>query len=286
MEYTQILFDVADHVATITLNRPDRLNAFTGTMMNEIIHAFDHTDANDDVRAVIVTGAGRGFCAGADLGGGGETFAKGGSDVQTDVGVPRDGGGLVSLRIYDSKKPVIGAINGAAVGVGVTMTLPMDIRLASEHAKFGFVFARRGIVPEACSSWFLPRLVGISQAAEWCYSGRVFPADEAHQGGLVRSVHTADDLLPAARAIAADIAENSAPVSVSLTRQMLWRMLGASHPMEAHRADSRGIALRGPSADAREGVESFLEKRPATYSNSVSEELPDLFPNWVAPQFE
>ena len=282
----QILFDVEDHIATITLNRPDRLNAFTGTMMNELIDAFDRTDADDDVRAVIITGAGRGFCAGADLGSGGDTFAKGGSDVQTDVGVPRDGGGLVSLRIYDSKKPVIGAINGAAVGVGVTMTLPMDIRLASEHAKFGFVFARRGIVPEACSSWFLPRVVGISQAAEWCYSGRVFPAQEALDGGLVRSVHAADDLLPAARAIAADIAENAAPVSVALTRQMLWRMLGAAHPMEAHRADSRGIALRGPSADAREGVESFLEKRPAVYTNRVSDELPDVFPSWVAPQFE
>ncbi len=286
MEYTQILFDVADHVATITLNRPDRLNAFTGTMMKEVIAALDHTDADDDVRAVIVTGAGRGFCAGADLGTGAETFARGGSDVQTDAGVPRDGGGMVSLRIFDSKKPVIGAINGASVGVGVTMTLPMDIRLASEHAKFGFVFTRRGIVPEACSSWFLPRLVGISQAAEWCYSGRVFSAEEALHGGLVRSIHAADDLLPAARAIAADIAENSAPVSVALTRQMLWRMLGARHPMEAHRADSRGIALRGPSDDAREGIESFLEKRPAHYSNSVSEELPDLFPNWVEPQFE
>jgi len=286
MEYSQILFDVDDHVATITLNRPDRLNAFTGTMMNELIDAFDRTDADDDVRAVIVTGAGRGFCAGADLGSGGDTFAKGGSDVQTDVGVPRDGGGLVSLRIYESKKPVIGAINGAAVGVGVTMTLPMDIRLASEHAKFGFVFARRGIVPEACSSWFLPRLVGISQAAEWCYSGRVFPAQEALDGGLVRSVHSADDLLSVARAIAADIAENSSPVSVALTRQMLWRMLGAAHPMEAHRADSRGIALRGPSADAREGVESFLEKRPAMYTNRVSDELPDVFPNWIDPQFE
>jgi len=286
MEYSQILFDVDDHVATITLNRPDRLNAFTGTMMNELIDAFDRTDADDDVRAVIVTGAGRGFCAGADLGSGGDTFAKGGSDVQTDVGVPRDGGGLVSLRIYDSKKPVIGAINGAAVGVGVTMTLPMDIRLASEHAKFGFVFARRGIVPEACSSWFLPRLVGISQAAEWCYSGRVFPAQEALDGGLVRSAHSADDLLSVARAIAADIAENSSPVSVALTRQMLWRMLGAAHPMEAHRADSRGIALRGPSADAREGVESFLEKRPAMYTNRVSDELPDVFPNWIDPQFE
>jgi enoyl-CoA hydratase/carnithine racemase len=286
MEYTQILFDVEDHIATITLNRPDRLNAFTGTMMHELIDAFDRTDADDDVRAVIITGAGRGFCAGADLGSGGDTFAKGGSDVQTDVGVPRDGGGLVSLRIYESKKPVIGAINGAAVGVGVTMTLPMDIRLASEHAKFGFVFARRGIVPEACSSWFLPRVVGISQAAEWCYSGRVFPAQEALDGGLVRSVHAADDLLPAARAIAADIAENAAPVSVALTRQMLWRMLGAAHPMEAHRADSRGIALRGPSADAREGVESFLEKRPAAYTNRVSDELPDVFPEWVDPQFE
>lgn len=286
MEYSQILFNVHDHVATITLNRPDRLNAFTGTMMNELIDAFDRTDADDAVRAVIVTGAGRGFCAGADLGSGGDTFAKGGSDVQTDVGVPRDGGGLVSLRIYDSKKPVIGAINGAAVGVGVTMTLPMDIRIASEHAKFGFVFARRGIVPEACSSWFLPRLVGISQAAEWCYSGRVFPAGEAFDGGLVRSVHAADDLLSAARLIADDIAENSSPVSVALTRQMLWRMLGAAHPMEAHRADSRGIALRGPSADAREGVESFLEKRPAAYTNRVSDELPDVFPNWTDPQFQ
>jgi len=286
MEFTQILFDVDDHIATITLNRPDRLNAFTGTMMNEIIDAFDVTDADDDVRAVIVTGAGRGFCAGADLGGGGETFAKGGSDVQTDAGIPRDGGGLVSLRIYDSKKPVIGAINGAAVGVGVTMTLPMDIRLASEHAKFGFVFARRGIVPEACSSWFLPRLVGISQAAEWCYSGRVFPAQEAADGGLVRSVHAAHDLLDDARAIAADIAENSAPVSVALTRQMLWRMLGASHPMEAHRADSRGIAFRGPSADSSEGVESFLEKRPAVYRDRVSDGLPDLFPSRVEPVFE
>ena len=185
------------------------------------------------------------FCAGADLGGGGETFSGGGSDIKTPVGVVRDGGGMVTLRIFDCTKPVIGAINGAAVGIGVTMTLPMDIRLASDQSKFGFVFARRGIVPEACSSWFLPRLVGISQAAEWCYSGRVFPADEALAGGLVRSVHAADDLLPAARAIAREIADNTAPVSVALTRQMLWRMLGASHPMEAHRVDSRGIQSRG-----------------------------------------
>jgi enoyl-CoA hydratase/carnithine racemase len=286
MEYTQIIYSVADHVATITLNRPDQLNAFTGTMMREIIDAFDQVDADDDVRAVIVTGAGRGFCAGADLSGGGETFSKGGSDeIPEDVGIPRDGGGLVSLRIFECTKPVIGAINGAAVGVGVTMTLPMDIRLASEHAKFGFVFARRGIVPEACSSWFLPRLVGISQATEWCYTGRVFPAAEALQGGLVRSVHAADDLLPTARAIAAEIADNTAPVSVALTRQMLWRMLGASHPMEAHKVDSRGILSRGASADAREGVVSFLEKRAPQFPVKVSDGLPEIFPSYETPKF-
>lgn len=285
MDYSQITYDVADHIATITLNRPDQLNAFTNTMMRELLDAFDRVDADDDVRAVIVTGAGRGFCAGADLSAGGSTFAKGGSDVQTDAGVPRDGGGMVSLRIFECLKPVIGAINGPAVGVGITMTLGMDIRLASETAKIGFVFARRGIVPEACSSWFLPRLVGISQALEWCYSGRVFPASEAHAGGLVRSVHAPDDLLPAARAIAAEIAEHSAPVSVSLTRQMLWRMLGESHPMAAHRADSRGIVERGRSADAAEGVTSFLEKRPPVFPVKVSDGLPDLFPGWESPSF-
>ena len=287
MEYTQIVYEVADNIATITLNRPDKLNAFTGTMMYEMIEAFDQVDADDDVRAVIVTGAGRGFCAGADLSAsGGETFSSGGSDIQTDAGVPRDGGGMVSLRIFNCTKPVIGAINGAAVGVGVTMTLPMDFRLASEHAKFGFVFARRGIVPEACSSYFLPRLVGISQATEWCYTGRVFPANEARAGGLVRSVHAADELLPAARAIAAEIAENTAPVSVALTRQMLWRMLGASHPMEAHRVDSRGILSRGASDDAREGVTSFLEKRQPDYPVKVSDGLPEIFPDWVDPTFD
>jgi enoyl-CoA hydratase/carnithine racemase len=286
MEYTQITYEVADHIATVTLNRPEQLNAFTGVMMREVIDAFDQVDADDDVRVVIVTGAGRGFCAGADLSAGGETFSRGGSDeIPADVGIPRDGGGLVSLRIFDCTKPVIGAINGAAVGVGVTMTLPMDIRLASEHAKFGFVFARRGIVPEACSSWFLPRLVGISQAAEWCYSGRVFPAAEAHSGGLVRSVHAADELLPAARAIAADIAANTAPVSVALTRQMLWRMLGASHPMEAHKVDSRGILERGRSADAKEGVVSFLEKRAPEFPVKVSDGLPDIFPSYETPKF-
>jgi len=285
MEYTQITYEVADRIATITLNRPEQLNAFTNTMMREVIDAFDRVDADDEVRVVIVTGAGRGFCAGADLSGGGETFSGGGSDVQSDAGVPRDGGGLVTLRIFECTKPVIAAINGPAVGVGVTMTLPMDIRLASEGAKFGFVFARRGIVPEACSSWFLPRLVGISQAAEWCYTGRVFPAGEALAGGLVRSVHAPDELLPAARAIAAEIAENTSPVSVALTRQMLWRMLGAAHPMEAHRVDSRGIKERGRSADSREGVLSFLEKRPPNFPVKVSDGLPDIFPSYERPKF-
>ncbi len=286
MEYTQIIYDVAEQIATITLDRPDKLNAFTGTMMHELIDAFDRVDSDDHVRAVIVTGAGRGFCAGADLSaGGGETFARGGSDIQTDAGVPRDGGGMVSLRIFECTKPVIGAINGAAVGVGVTMTLPMDFRLASDQAKFGFVFARRGIVPEACSSWFLPRIVGISQATEWCYTGRVFTADEALAGGLVRSIHPADDLLPAARAIATEIAQHTAPVSVALTRQMMWRMLGADHPMAAHRVDSRGILARGSSDDAREGVTSFLEKRDPVYPVKVSDGLPDIFPDYTAPEF-
>jgi len=285
MDYSQIVYEVANGVATVTLNRPERLNAFTNRMMRELLDVFDVIDADDDVRVVIVTGAGRGFCAGADLAGGGETFSSGGSDEQTAAGIPRDGGGMVSLRIFECKKPVIGAINGAAVGVGVTMTLPMDIRLASEHAKFGFVFARRGIVPEACSSWFLPRLVGISQAAEWCYSGRVFPASEALSGRLIRSIHAADELLPAAHAIAAEIIENTAPVSVALTRQLLWRMLGASHPMEAHRADSRGIMMQGASADAREGVQSFLEKRPAVFPGKVSADLPEIFPSQESPKF-
>ena len=285
MAFEDILLDIADGIATITLNRPDKMNAFTGRMMYEIIEALDITDANDDVKVVIFTGAGRAFCAGADLSSGGETFAKGGSDVQTKQGVPRDGGGLVSLRIFNSLKPVIGAINGAAVGVGVTMTLPMDIRLASDSAKFGFVFAKRGIVPEACSSYFLPRLVGIQQATEWVYTGRVFPASEALSGGLVRSVHAGDDLLSVARELAREIADNTAPVSVALSRQMLWRMLGASHPMDAHRVDSRGIMERGRSADSKEGVVSFLEKRAANYPDKVSDGLPLIFPGWEDPEF-
>ncbi len=285
MDFQDITYDVSDGIATVTLNRPDKMNAFTGRMMHEIIAALDMTDADDAVKVVIFTGAGRAYCAGADLSSGGDTFAKGGSDVQTKQGVPRDGGGLVALRIFESLKPVIGAINGAAVGVGVTMTLPMDIRIASDAAKFGFVFAKRGIVPEACSSYFLPRLVGIQRATEWVFTGRVFTAAEALDGGLVRSVHAGDDLLGVARGLAREIADNTAPVSVALSRRMLWRMLGASHPMEAHRVDSRGIMERGRSADSREGVTSFLEKRAAVYPDLVSSGLPDVFPGWEDPQF-
>jgi enoyl-CoA hydratase/carnithine racemase len=285
MAYEEIIYEVSEQIATITLNRPDKLNSFTNRMLKEIIAAFDESDADDNVRAVIITGSGRAFCAGADLSGGGETFAKGGSDVKAKTGVMRDGGGLVSLRIFESKKPVIGAINGAAVGVGVTMTLPMDIRLASTASKFGFVFAKRGIVPEAASSWFLPRIVGISQATEWCFTGRMISADEAKEARLVRSVHAPEDLLPAARDIAREIAENTAPVSVALSRQMLWRMLGADHPMQAHRVDSRAINSRGASDDAREGVMSFLEKRPANFPVKVSDGLPEVFPDWQDPQF-
>src|SRR5258706_6561086 len=274
MDFDQIRYEVADGVLTITLNRPDRLNAFTETMMNEMIAAFDAADAEDDVRAVIVTGEGRGFCAGADLAAGGETFNWKERAAAGDI--PRDGGGRVVLRIYDSLKPVIAAINGPAVGVGITMTLPMDIRMAADGAKIGFVFARRGIVPEAASSWFLPHLVGISQAMEWVATGRVFDAEEARRGGLVRSVHPQGELLAAANELAREIADNAAPVSVALARRLMWRGLGAEHPMRAHQADSRAMFARGQSADAVEGVTSFLEKRPATYPDKVSDGLPDL----------
>jgi enoyl-CoA hydratase/carnithine racemase len=283
MDFTEIRYELADHVLTITLNRPDRLNAFTPTMAGELIEALDRADADDDVRAIVVTGAGRGFCAGADLGGGGGTFDS--RDRQDGDAVPRDGGGQVTLRIFDCLKPVIAAINGPAVGVGITMTLPMDVRIAAEGAKLGFVFSRRGIVPEACSSWFLPRVVGISQAMEWVATGRVFSAEEGLAGGLVRSVHPADDVVPVARALAAEIADNTAPVSVALARRMMWTMLGASHPMEAHRADSRAMFARGQSADAREGVIAFLEKRPAEFPDRVSDGLPELFPGREEPVF-
>jgi enoyl-CoA hydratase/carnithine racemase len=283
-EFEQITTDVADRVLTITLNRPERLNAWTATMARELMQAFDRADADDEVRAIVITGAGRGFCAGADLASGGETFdyrKRGASEP-----MPRDNGGEFTLRIFESTKPVIAAINGPAVGVGATMTLPMDIRLAAEDARIGFVFARRGIVPEACSSWFLPRVVGISRAMEWVATGRVFSAQEALEGGLVRSLHPAGELLPAAYELAREIAANTAPVSVALARQMMWRMLGAEHPMLAHRADSRGMFSRGQSADAVEGVTAFLEKRPAQFPDLVSGGLPEIMPGWHAPEFE
>jgi len=283
MDFETITYEVADRVLTITLNRPKRLNAFTAQMGRDLIDAFDASDADDDVRAVIVTGAEPAFCAGADLGGGGETFDW--RDVQTEDAVPRDTGGVVSLRIFSSLKPVIAAINGPAVGVGITMTLPMDIRMAATDAKIGFVFARRGIVPEACSSWFLPRIVGISQALEWVATGRLFEAKEALDGGLLRSTHRSHKLLDVARELAAEIADNTAPVSVALGRRLLWDMLGAPHPMDAHRADSRAMFSRGQSADAREGVTSFLEKRPAVFSDKVSDGLPDIYPDRVEPAF-
>ena len=289
--FETVLLDVADGVATLTLNRPDKMNAFTGQMMSDIIAAFDATDADDAVKAVIVTGAGKAFCAGADLSQGAKTFDYENRDDRPERGDKgsleylRDGGGRVTLRIFESLKPVIGAINGAAVGVGATMQLPMDIRVASTSARFGFVFARRGIVPEACSSWFLPRLVGVSQALEWCYSGRVFDAQEALNGKLVRSLHAPEDLMPAAMAIAREIADNASPVSVALTRQMLWRMLGADHPMEAHKVDSRAIFSRGKQADAKEGVMSFLEKRAPAFPNTVSKDMPDFFPWWPDKPF-
>jgi len=289
--FETIILDIKDGIATLTLNRPDRMNAFTTQMMAEMIKAFDITDADDSVKVVVVTGAGRAFCAGADLGGGEKTFdyAKQGSDPREANkvnGVYRDGGGLLTLRIYESLKPVIAAVNGAAVGIGVTMQLAMDIRMASTEAKFGFVFARRGITPEAASSWFLPRLVGLQQALEWCYTGRVFPAQEAKDGGLVRSLHAPEDLLPAAYALAREIADNTAPVSVALTRQLLYRNAGAPHPMDAHMSDSRAIMARGAQGDAKEGVMSFLEKRSPAYPDKVSADLPDIWPYWDKREFK
>lgn len=283
MDFETIRYDLEDGVLTLTLNRPDRLNAFNHTMMKELMEAFDRSDADDAVRAVIITGAGRGFCAGADLEKGGETFDYDAREDREGGGpklAPRDGGGLLTLRIFESNKPVIAAVNGAAVGVGATMQLPMDIRIASQDAKFGFVFSRRGIVPEACSSWFLPRVVGISQALEWTYSGRVFPAAEALEGGLVKEVTAPEDLLPRAREIAREIAENTSAISVTLIRHMMWRMLGADHPMEAHKLDSRGVYATGRGPDAKEGVMSFLEKRPPRFTGRPSADMPEFFPWW------
>jgi enoyl-CoA hydratase/carnithine racemase len=299
-DFETITTTIGDGVMTMTMNRPDRMNAFNPQMMKDMIAGFDEADADDAVRAVIVTGSGeRAFCAGADLGSGGDTFDYAKRPDRLEYGTPvgpdgtvdyshpavRDNGGRLTLRIFNCRKPVIGAINGAAVGIGATMTLPMDFRLASDSARFGFVFAKRGIVPEAASSWFLPRLVGISTALDWCYSGRVFRAEEAVRAGLVRSLHAPEDLLPAAKAFAKELTAESAPVSIALTRQMMWRMMGAEHPMIAHRLDSRGIWSRGQSDDAREGVTSFLEKRPASYPNKVSSDFPDFGDLLADPEY-
>jgi enoyl-CoA hydratase/carnithine racemase len=280
MSFEQIRYDVADSIATITLHRPERLNAVTTTLLRELMAAFDAADADDGVRAVIVTGAGRAFCAGADLESGPQTFdgpARGRSPSPDEH---RDGGGQVTLRIFDMKKPVIAAINGPAVGFGITLTLAMDVRLASTAARIGFVFARRGVVPEACSTWFLPRLVGMSQAAEWVYTGRVFSAEEALAGGLVSRVVAPEALLPAARALAGEIAEHAAPISVALARQLMWKLLGAAHPMDAHRLDSQAMWWTGRSADAREGITAFLEKRPARFTLRPSVDMPPFYPWW------
>lgn len=295
MAYETIKYELLDQILTITLNRPEKLNAFTNTMQRELIEAFDRADKNDDVRAIIVTGEGRAFCAGADLSAGAESFnidVRRGSVKRLPNGAldysdqhVRDSGGRLALRIYKCLKPVIAAVNGPAVGIGLTMQLVMDIRIASEAACFGFVFSRRGIVPEAASSWFLPRIVGIAQALEWCYSGRVFPAQEALAGRLVSKLVPPDQLLPASRTLAREIAEKTPPVSIALIRQMMWRMLGADDPMEAHKIDSRCSYSRGRSADAREGVTAFLEKRPAAFKDKVSADMPDCFPWWTEREY-
>ena len=282
MAYETLLTERDGGVLTVTLNRPERLNAFTQQMMEDWLDLLDEIDADDAVRAVIVTGAGRGFCAGADLGSGGGTFDDSARETPEEH---RDGGGRVTLRLFDCKKPLIAAINGPAVGVGITMTLPMDVRIASDQAKMGFVFARRGIVPEACSSWFLPRVVGISQAMRWVATGRVFPAEEALAGGLVSEVVPHEALLPTARALAEEIAGSTSAVSVALSRQLLWKMLGADHPMEAHKLDSQAIYAMGRSPDAYEGVQSFLEKRPPKFTMRPSEDMPDFYPWWEERSF-
>jgi enoyl-CoA hydratase/carnithine racemase len=294
MAYEHILTEVKDSILTVTLNRPDKLNAYTGTMQREMVDALEKANTDDSVRAIVVTGAGRAFCAGADISEGaagfdfsGEGASPAGADGTVDWSDERirDSGGRLTLALFNCLKPVIAAVNGAAVGVGATMQLAMDIRIASETARFGFVFARRGIVPEACSSWFLPKIVGIAQALEWCYSGRVFDAQEALRGGLVREIVRPEELLPRAYAIAAEIRDNTSPVSIALIRQMLWKLSALDHPMDAHRIDSRGIYARSASADAKEGVESFLEKRPAKFPQTVSGDMPAYFPWWQEPRY-
>lgn len=288
-DYQHIRYAVQDGILTITLHRPEQLNALTALMVQELMDAFDRSDADDAIKCVIVTGEGRAFCAGADLGRGAGTWSEHETKMkEQEAGSPYtgDGGGRVTRRIFDSHKPVIAAINGPAVGVGLTMTLAMDVRMVTANTKVGFVFAARGIVPEACSAWFLPRIVGISTALEWCYSGRVFRSEEGLQRGLFRSVHAPDDLMPAALVLAREFADNTSAVSKALVRHMMWRMLGAEHPIRAHEIDTAGIAATGKSSDAREGIGAFLEKRPAKFTDRVSQDMPEFFPWWEQPEFE
>ena len=285
MEYTQIMYEISDRILTITLNRPERLNAYTLTMCNELIDAFGRADADDDVRVVIVTGAGRAFCAGADLSPDGVTSEGRPGEASDDVEEHRELAGRLTLPIYDLKKPVIAAINGPAAGVGITMTLAMDIRLASENARMGFVFTRRGIVAEGASHWFLPRIVGMGKAAEWILTGRVFGAQEALAHGLVTEVLPPDALIPRAREIAMEIAQNTSAIAVALCRQLLWKMLGADHPMEAHKIESKGVEWSFQQADAREGITSFLEKRPPNFTMKPSTDMPEFYPWWTERPF-
>lgn len=290
MELTEVRYEVAEGVATITLHRPERRNAFTGTMADELVRSAAAADGDDDVRVVLVTGTGKDFCVGADLAGGADTFAGNraagrppGPLSETIGGVPRDRGGVVSLAFAALRKPVVAALRGAAVGIGATMTLPMDVRIAGESARFGFPFVRRGIMPEAASSWFLPRVVGISQAMEWVATGRVFDAAEALRGGLVSRVVPDDELLPVAQELAREIVENTSGLAVATARQLLWSMLGAASPWDAHRLESAALGRLGPGPDAAEGVVSFLEKRPPRFGARLGPGAVSGVPHWPLP---
>ena len=288
MDYKTLSYAVEEGILTLTLNLPEKLNAFTLEMARELVEAFNQASEDDEVGAIVVTGAGRAFCAGMDLSIEGNVFgldesqrltledvAERGEEAHILHGV-RDEGGLVTLAIYDCKKPVIAAINGAAVGIGATMTCAMDIRLVSTKAKVGFVFNKIGITPEACSSWFLPRIVGISKALDWCYTGKVFTSREALEHGLVSDVIPDDKLIDRALEIGSSYSSKTSAISVSLARQMMWNMLAATHPEEAHILDSMAMERMGKSPDIKEGIASFLEKRAPNFPMKVSKDLPDL----------
>lgn len=291
-QYNTLALDVRDHIAILTLNRPDQMNAFTVEMADELENFFTTVNDNDDIRAIVVTGAGKAFCAGMDLSSEGNVFGLDGAmqptlddmhqrlDDEAMINGVRDTGGRVTLAIYNCRKPVIAAINGAAVGIGITMTLAMDFRLASEKARIGFVFGRLGIVPEACSSWFLPRIVGLQQALEWCYTADIMKAEEALAGGLVKSVSAPEALLDDAIALAKKFTENRSPVATALVRQMLYRNSAQPHPVEAHRVDSLGMFYTS-IGDGEEGVKAFLEKRGADFKARASSDMPPFYEDWA-----